>query len=139
MFNSLYSKTQPQKQAITEKSIELNTTMNFYIKTPRQMRAVIELLGKPIKVSELGSRIGALNARQIVSELRQQGFLGIIFTRRFIVIDQDGKRCRPGEYYIPEHLKQMISESLKESAKPQARTLFWKRAESNRNSIRKGM
>lgn len=110
---------------------------DIYIKTRKQKRAITELLEKSIKVSELGALIGALNPRQVIFELRQQGFDRIILTRRFIVIDQDGGRCRPGEYYIPEHLKAIVAENLKESAKL-ARTLFGKN-EAQGNNIMEGM
>lgn len=88
----------------------------FFIKGPRQKRAIIALLEKSISVSALGLVIGALNPRQIISELRQQGFKGIILTRRYSMIDQDGKKCRPGEYYILEYFKPLIEELLKETA-----------------------
>lgn len=87
---------------------------NLHIKSPRQTRALSELLKGPIAVKDLGSKIGALNPRQIVFELRFQGFEGIIETRRFTVTDQDGKRCHPGEYYIPEHLKGCAEKALRE-------------------------
>jgi hypothetical protein len=62
----------------------------------------------------LGPKIGAQNPRQVISELRRQGFEGIIETRRFTIIDQDGKRCHPGEYHIPQESKLIAEETLKE-------------------------
>lgn len=88
---------------------------NLSIKSPRQERAVLALLEKPVTVKDLGPTIGALNPRQVIFELRQQGFKDIILTRRFSVIDQDGKRCHPGEYYIPEQFKPMVGQVLKDS------------------------
>ena len=85
------------------------------IKSPRQQRALLALLEKPISIKDLGPLIGALNPRQIIFELRNQGFAEIILTRRFSVIDQDGKPCLPGEYYIPEQFKPTIEQALKES------------------------
>lgn len=84
----------------------------FYIDNPRQMRAIAALLEKPILVSSLGSLIGSLNARQTISELRQQGYIKIIKTRRFTVIDQDGRQCRPGQYFIPEDSKPIVEKAL---------------------------
>lgn len=84
----------------------------FYIKSARQIRALEALLNKDIPVKDLGAIIGALNPRQVIFELRQQGFDGLILTRRYTVIDQDGKRCRPGEYYIPQDVKPMLQEAL---------------------------
>lgn len=87
---------------------------NLYIKGPRQQRAISTLLAGPITVKDMGPKIGALNPRQVIFELRCQGFNEIIKTRRFTTIDQDGKKCRPGEYYIPEKLKPMVELALKE-------------------------
>ena len=84
------------------------------IKTPKQRRAVIALLEQAIPVKDLGAIIGALNPRQVISELRQQGFEEIILTKRFTVIDQDGKRCRPGEYVILQEFKPILEAILKE-------------------------
>jgi hypothetical protein len=84
------------------------------IKTPRQRRLLQALLDNAdVSVKDVGPLIGALNPRQIVHELRQQGFHGIIQTRRFSVIDQDGKKCRPGSYYIPLELKSWMADELK--------------------------
>lgn len=85
------------------------------IKGPRQLRAIEVLLTGPVIVKNMGELIGALNPRQVIFELRNQKFEGIILTRRFDIIDQDGKGCRPGEYYIPEELKPMVEQVLKES------------------------
>jgi len=100
---------------------------NFCIKSPRQLRAIAVLLERAVSVRDLGPNIGALNPRQIVFELRSQGFEGIIKTRRFTAIDQDGKRCRPGEYYIPQDVKPMVEKALSKCA-IQTRT---KRSEAN--------
>lgn len=86
----------------------------IYIRGPRQQRAIAALLANVISVKDLGPLIGALNPRQVISELRGQGFEGIIKTRRFTIIDQDGRRCRPGEYYIPQDVKPMVEKVLRE-------------------------
>jgi hypothetical protein len=89
---------------------------NPYIKTPRQRRALEALLKGPISVRDLGPTIGALNPRQIISELRKQGFEIIIKTRFFEVIDRYGEICHPGEYYIPDELKPIVIDTLKENS-----------------------
>ena len=83
-----------------------------YIKGARQARVIRALLNSAVSVKEMGPKTGALNPRQIILELRRQGFKGIIQTRRYTVIDQDGKRCRPGEYYIPHSAKPMVEKAL---------------------------
>jgi hypothetical protein len=84
---------------------------------PRQNRAVRVLVEcESIPVSNLGPIIGALNPRQTIMELRNQGFFGIIRTRRMVEVDRDGKICRPGEYYIPPKLKHFAIEALKKYA-----------------------
>jgi len=93
----------------------------FIIKSNRQKRALEALLSREsISVKDIGPLIGALNPRQIIMELRCQGFEGIIITRRFSVFDQDGKRCLPGEYFIPSQLKTIAAKVLKEHAASQA-------------------
>lgn len=86
----------------------------FLIKGPRQQRAIAALLAGEVAVKDLGVKIGAINPRQIISELRQQGFLGIIKTRRYTTIDRDGKQCRPGEYFISHSAKPLVEKALKE-------------------------
>lgn len=84
-----------------------------YIRSPRQKRAIKALLdGESIEVKAFGEAIGALNPRQVVMELRHQGFHGVILTRRFEKYDQDGKMCRPGKYFIPSHFKPIAEEAL---------------------------
>lgn len=83
------------------------------IKCPRQKRAIEALLEGPISVKDIGPIIGALNPRQVIFELRQQGFDGIILTHRSTVIDQDGRRCRPGKYLILEDAKHVVQNVLK--------------------------
>ena len=90
-----------------------------YVKSPRQRRAVQALLDSDSMVpKDMSARIGALNAAEIIRQLRQQGFHNIIFTRRFEVEDRDGHVCRPGEYYIPAQLKSLAEEALKKSTAP---------------------
>ncbi len=88
-----------------------------HIKTQRQKRAIEELLSRDyIQVNDMGPLIGALNPRQTIMELRRQGFLGIILTRRFYIDDRDGKGCRPGEYYILKEQKPLAREALNKYA-----------------------
>lgn len=84
------------------------------IKNPRQKRAVEALLEGPICVKDIGPIIGALNPRQVIFELRQQGFDGVILTHKFAVIDQDGKLCRPGKYCIPTEARSIVEQVLRE-------------------------
>jgi len=93
---------------------------NLSINSPRQERAILALLEKSVAVKDLGPIIGALNPRQVIFELRQQGFKGIILTRRFTVIDQDGKRCRPGEYYISIEARAIVEKALLVQTRPGA-------------------
>lgn len=88
----------------------------MHIKGPRQRRAIEALLNSCVTVKNFGTLIGALNPRQVIFELRNQGFEGIILTRRFDTIDQDGKRCRPGEYYISQGSKLLVEKALTEYA-----------------------
>lgn len=88
---------------------------SLFIKGPRQERAVHLLLQRDgIPIKDIGLLVGALNPRQVISELRGQGFYGIILTRRYTVIDRDGKTCKPGEYYIPDSKKRIVAEALKQ-------------------------
>ncbi len=86
----------------------------LYVKSPRQKRALQILLEGAISVKDLRVKIGALNPGQIIFELRRQGFHGIIKTRWFNILDQDGRLCRPGEYFIPTEFKSIVETALKE-------------------------
>jgi hypothetical protein len=44
------------------------------IKGPRQQRALEVLLEGSVTVKDIGPKIGALNPRQVIFELRRQGF-----------------------------------------------------------------
>lgn len=95
----------------------------FRIKSQRQRRAIIVLLDRDnIEVKDLGTLIGALNPRQIIFELRQQGFGEVIKTKFFGRIDQDDKHCRPGKYFIPSECKSIIQEFLKKDGLTAAQT-----------------
>jgi hypothetical protein len=95
----------------------------IYIKTTRQQKTVQILIeNTEIAVKDLIPLTGALNPPQTISELRKQGFHGIIITRFYEVIDQDGKRCRPGKYFIPLSLKPIAEQALNEyNSRPRAR------------------
>lgn len=90
-------------------------SLKVSIKGPRQRRAIEALLNQEsISVREMESLIGALNPCQVIFELRKQGFRDLIKTRRYSVLDRDGNRCLPGEYYISSENKSIIKEALKE-------------------------
>lgn len=91
---------------------------SMQVKTLRQRRALEVLLLGPVSVRGLGPIIGAYNPCQIVFELRNQGFRDIIMTKRLSVIDRDGRRCRPGEYYIPQEMKSLVVEVLTKDSTP---------------------
>lgn len=94
------------------------------IKTPRQFRAIQALLDNDtVNVRDMGPLIGALNARQVIHELRNQGFHDIILTNRFQTVDRDGRKCFPGTYFIPINLKPQVSGILKKTHRPGAFTL----------------
>ncbi len=86
---------------------------HLQIKSQRQKRAINVLIDKAsIEVKDLGILIGALNPRQIIFELRQLGFENIIKTQFFEKKDRDGKRCRPGRYFIPPEFKPIVQAFL---------------------------
>lgn len=82
------------------------------IRSPRQARAVEVLVEKAVAVKDLGLLIGSLNPRQIILELRRLGLE--IVTRRFRVIDRDGKACHPGEYYLTDSYKPLAKQALED-------------------------
>ena len=86
-----------------------------YIKNNRQERALDALLrNEAVTRKDLNAIAGALNAPETISQLRKQGFRGIILTRRFMVKDRDGKNCNPGEYYIEPAMKPFVARILQE-------------------------
>ncbi len=89
----------------------------FPIKEPRQKRALKALLThNAVSVKDMGIIAGALNPRQIISELRgKYGLRDAIKTRRVKVIDRDGKTCRPGEYFVLQEDKALLEDLLKEA------------------------
>ena len=71
-----------------------------YIRGPRQQRAIVALLcNESVRIQDMERIIGALNPRDVIMQLRRQGFVGIR-TRRFTTLDRDAAICYPGEYYI---------------------------------------
>lgn len=99
------------------------------------MRAIEVLLEvESIPVKDLGPCIGALNARQTISELREQGFKFVIKTSKFEVKDQDGESCFPGVYFISPEDKSIVREALRNYVASE-----WKKAEatSSKNSAPK--
>ncbi|MBL1265726.1 hypothetical protein [Candidatus Methylomicrobium oryzae] len=79
--------------------------MTPIIKTPRQRRALAALAASDGQsVKQLQIKVGQNNIPQLMASLRCAGWR---WTCEIIeVIDQDGKKCRPGVYRLtPEHRK----------------------------------
>ncbi len=99
----------------------MSDSLPIKITAPRQRRALKALLrqSEGISCKDLGPLIGALNPRQSIMQLWRLGFKDAIVTESFIVLDQDGKSCRPGRYRIlPEHrewVQRVLNENVKGS------------------------
>jgi len=65
---------------------------------PRHLRALRALLRRPLLREELDLVTGASNSPDLVAQLRRRGLS--IPCRRVLVIDIDGKTCRPGLYRL---------------------------------------
>lgn len=66
--------------------------------TPRQQRAINALRLGPCLREEIDRIAGASNGPQVISELRDKGFVIPCLPEKSI--DRDGKPCRPGRYYL---------------------------------------
>ena len=80
------------------------------IRTPRQRRAIEALLDDEISTFELRKIAGVMNAPQLISDLRKQGWA--IECTRIPFQDRDGRCCRPGVYWLSEESKKMAREVL---------------------------
>jgi len=94
---------------------------NFPISTPRQRRALEALAEREVSSLELRTIVGMLNVPQLVSDLRSNGWE--IKCRRISVLDRDGKKCRPGIYYLPDKVKTLVWRVLKMNAEETAVTV----------------
>ena len=65
---------------------------------PRHLRALVELLRRPMPRKTLDQRAGCANAPELVAELRRRGL--DVPCERIQFIDMDGQPCRPGVYSL---------------------------------------
>jgi len=65
---------------------------------PRHLRAITELLRRPVPREALDQRAGCANAPELVAELRRRGL--DVPCERIRFQDRDGKLCRPGVYHF---------------------------------------
>jgi hypothetical protein len=81
------------------------------VKLPRHRRALKWLLEKEVvTVKNMELLCGALNSRQVIMELRE---LGVdVKTRRFSMTDRDGRKTRPGEYFLLPEEKERVADFL---------------------------
>lgn len=80
--------------------------------TSRELR-LLTLLSERARVSikDLRTLVGALNVAQVALTLRRKGWA--IQTGYFDVIDRDGKKCRPGYYWLEDSEKEKAQEFLR--------------------------
>jgi hypothetical protein len=76
-----------------------------YIKTERQQRAITALVKyNKLGCHELQKNAGQINIPELIAGLRRNGWK--IDCERVEVLDRDGKKCRPGLYFLlPESLE----------------------------------
>lgn len=65
---------------------------------PRQVRALIVLLRRPLAREDLDSIAGCSNGPALVAALREKGLS--LPCERIHFIDRDGRPCRPGVYFL---------------------------------------
>lgn len=65
---------------------------------PRHLRAIQELLRRPLPRESLDKRAGCANGPELVAELRRRGLA--VPCEHIKFIDRDGKPCRPGVYHL---------------------------------------
>jgi hypothetical protein len=81
--------------------------------TPRQQRALRELLRRRVSREQLDRITGASNSPQVVAQLRAMGLT--IDCDRIEVRDRDGRHCRPGVYRIASASRHKAQALLKAS------------------------
>lgn len=80
-------------------------------KLPRHRRALKWLVERvAVTVKEMELLCGALNSRQVIMELREIGI--DVQTRRFSISDRDGRKTRPGEYFLLPEEKRRVADFL---------------------------
>lgn len=67
---------------------------------PRHLRALTVLIRRPISRQELDNVAGCSNSPELVAELRRRGL--DIGCERIEFIDRDGRKCRPGVYFLTD-------------------------------------
>lgn len=94
LFPDKQSRTSPVVCAFEQR------TCSYFAGTqnPRHLRALRALLRRPLLREELDVVTGASNSPDLVAQLRRRGLS--IPCRRVLVIDIDGKTCRPGLYRL---------------------------------------
>ena len=80
---------------------------------PRHLRALAVLLKRPISRENLDSIAGCSNAPELVAELRRRGLDGELLCERIQFLDRDGRKCRPGTYYLTPKGRRMVLNWLK--------------------------
>lgn len=73
---------------------------------PRHLRALQELLRRPMPREALDRRAGCANAPELVAELRRRGLE--VPCDRVEFIDRDGRPCRPGVYRLTARDRRMV-------------------------------
>ncbi len=68
--------------------------------TPRETRLINHLLIRPHSRKELGDKVGSLNVCDVKYRLVKKGL--DIRCKRIEMLDRDGKKTKPGVYYLPD-------------------------------------
>ncbi len=87
--------TNEKPSACQDSSVKFTGTDN-----PRHLRAIAALLKRPTSRKEMDSTAGCANTPQMISDICKRGLE--IKCERIEFIDRDGRRCRPGVYYLTD-------------------------------------
>ena len=82
---------------------------------PRQLRAILALLRRPISRQELDAVAGCANGPALVSALRDSGLT--IHCHHIKFVDRDGRTCRPGVYSFTECARRKVIQWLSKRKK----------------------
>ncbi len=85
---------------------------NQRLSSPRQVRALRELLKGPRSVRELSDSTGANGVPQLISTLRAKGLY--IDTIDRVGFDRDGRKVYFGVYYLEEESQALASELIED-------------------------